>query len=79
MNKTEKIRVWLNTPPKESDLFFVNLREIFQSLFPCKHKYEKDKNGYHRECVWCGDQQMLTAAEVGEPRTEWVSYGNRND
>jgi len=70
-----KFLKWINTPPNQSDLFFVHIREMKQQLFPCKHKWETLKyKKFHRKCVICGEYQMLVYHEYGSIRTEWISY-----
>ena len=74
-------KVWWNTPPNESDWFFVNIRKLYQSLFPCKHLWENPRSFIHgedhgpavfrRQCKFCGKSQFKVYHRFGDVRCSW--------
>lgn len=72
MKWRNSFKKWLNTPPLESDMLFTNLRRTKQTLFPCKHKYERITD-HSRCCKWCGDYQIKVYYQFGDKRFGWES------
>ena len=75
---------WWYTPPNKGDLFFVHIRETFQTFFKCKHSWYHKTNVCHgevhglnktrRHCKICGEEQYLVYYRYGNLRTEWKTF-----
>ncbi len=70
LDKLEYVRVWLHTPPKESDFFFVTIRTEYQRYVPCDHRWmvvdinqgEETEHGpchAYRKCLRCTQVDRL--------------------
>ncbi len=79
----DKLKKWLRVIPNRNDICGVNIREMYQSIFPCKHEwYHKplivhgENHGqdlYERHCRLCGDRQKMVYKRIGNTRYEWIS------
>ncbi len=78
MTLKDKWKKFWYTPPGIYELFFVYIRQLYQSLFKCKHKWVYN-NKYIRTCLWCNKKQLKGYKLKGNKlkctkRNVWVDF-----
>lgn len=75
----DRFKRWINTPPDKDDFFLINIRELKQYWFPCKHEWLKNPDRpFTRTCKWCDDYHVMMYNRYGNIRTHWESMSMRH-